>query len=106
MVRLLVVPLEADSPLVANANAVLPISIASEGLETISRQGGEISQRRCGFQTVQLDTSRALDAGKRLDPVPESEGSRALVPIAEDHVTRIAYAIDIMKMRYQPCTSR
>jgi hypothetical protein len=39
---LLVEPFEANSPLIVDANAVLSFPVASESLEAIPRQGGEI----------------------------------------------------------------
>ena len=42
--RLLIQPLEANSPLIVDANTILPLSIAGEGLESISRQGGKIPE--------------------------------------------------------------
>jgi hypothetical protein len=83
---IVVEPFEADSLLIVNTNAVLPLSIPSEGLKAIPRQSGKVSQGRCRFQAVQLDSGRTFDAGERLDPVPERERLRALVTVAEDHV--------------------
>jgi antitoxin ParD1/3/4 len=89
--RLMVVPFEANPPLIVYANAVLPLPISGQRLKAIPWQREEVSQRGRGFQTIELNSGRAFDAGKRLDPVPEGERSCALVSIAENQVSRIAH---------------
>src|SRR5262249_23232566 len=78
-------PLETDTPLVIDPDAVLPLSISAQRLEAVTRQRGEISQGRRCLQTVQLQLGRALDSGARLDPLPVGEFASPLVAVAEDH---------------------
>jgi hypothetical protein len=56
-----------------------------QGLETIARQRGQVSQR-CGcLETVELQPRRALKTGERLDPFPSGEIPGPLVPVTNDH---------------------
>src|SRR5262245_16601024 len=78
-------PLETDTPLVIDSDAVLPLSISAQRFEAVTRQRGEISQGHRCLQTVQLQLSGALNSGKRLDPLPLGEFASPLVAVAEDH---------------------
>jgi hypothetical protein len=78
-------PVEADSPLIVDADAVLAFSISSQHFKTVARQHGKISERDGGLQTVQLHARRAFDTGERLDTFADRKIRRPLVPIADDH---------------------
>src|ERR1700739_1706768 len=82
-------PFETDPPPIIDSDAVLALSISAQRFEPVTRQGGEIAQRRRSLETVQLQLGRTLNAGKRLDPFPGGEIASALVALAEDH--RLAY---------------
>ena len=61
-------PLEADPPLVVDANAVLAFPVAFERFETVAGQV-QIQQRRGRIMLVELHLRLALKTNKDLDPV-------------------------------------
>jgi hypothetical protein len=81
----LVNPLEANPPLIIDANTVLPLPVASEGFETIARQPSKIPQRSCCIHSIQLEARGSFDSGECLDPFSDREISGSFVPIAENH---------------------
>jgi hypothetical protein len=46
-------PLEADPPLVVDADAVLAFAVTAQGLQRVAGQGREVLQARGGFQPVE-----------------------------------------------------
>ena len=84
--RRLVRPLETDSPLIINANAVLPFSIASKCFETITRQCRKIPEHACCLQTVQLQTRGTFDTRKCFYALGCGEMFSPLVVITNDHI--------------------
>ncbi|HKV48711.1 MAG TPA: hypothetical protein VJN69_11530 [Candidatus Acidoferrales bacterium] len=55
-------PLEANPPLVIDANAVLVVTVASQGFEAVPRQRRKITKRRSGLHAVQLEACAAFKA--------------------------------------------
>src|SRR4051794_39190501 len=79
-VRLAIGPLEADSPLLVDADAVLPPPIALESFKTIARQPHERLLARCSLQDLESPISLALE---RLELPDSLTGGKALgAPIA------------------------
>src|SRR5258708_846562 len=60
-----IVRLEANPPLVVDANAVLPFPVALQGLQTVARPG-QVSEGGCGFKLRKLVRSGAFNPEKRL----------------------------------------
>lgn len=58
-------PREANTPLVVDANTVLTGAIATQGLESVTRWGGEIVQDMGLVQLPQLTLSRTLNIGAK-----------------------------------------
>jgi hypothetical protein len=54
IVRVAVAPGETDGPLVVDADAVLPETIALQLLESIARRNGQIFERRGGLDEKEL----------------------------------------------------
>jgi hypothetical protein len=46
-------PNETDPPLVADANAVLALSIAAQSFKSVSRERGQVLKRGCRFDPVE-----------------------------------------------------
>ena len=80
-------PHEANSPLLIDANGVLPRPVALEGFETIARQGAQRSQVRRGIEDGQTLRRLIFKALERLDELPAREGFCLFVSIAQDHLT-------------------
>ena len=78
-------PLETDSPLVVDSDAVLPLAIAGQSFKTIARQGGKVFDRHGRVQPVEFQASLPLDAFECFDTNSGSEIPGALISIAEDH---------------------
>jgi len=66
-------PLEADSPLIVDANAVLTASIAPQRLEPVAGQRSQVIERDGGFELVQFHGGPFGNAFKRLDPFAGGE---------------------------------
>ena len=61
VVRIAVAPDEADPVLVVHANAVLPLPITPERLESVSRKDRQIVKRMRGVQLPKLSLPNACD---------------------------------------------
>jgi hypothetical protein len=59
-------PLEANPPLIVDADAVLAFAISGQRLKTVAGQSGQVLKRNGGLQTVQLEARGALDSGEPL----------------------------------------
>jgi hypothetical protein len=59
-------PLETDAPLIVDADAVLPLAIALQRFEPVSRQRRQILKDVRGFEAIELEPSRPLDCRERL----------------------------------------
>src|SRR6266852_2903737 len=75
-------PLEANPPLIVNANAVLALAVADQSFEAIAWQSGQVSERGGCLQTVELQARGALKPRKSLDAFAGGEISGPAVPIA------------------------
>jgi hypothetical protein len=60
VVRVAVTPPETDAPLIVDSDAVLPSTVASEPLETVSRWYTKVFQRLRGIQNQQLPVGSSL----------------------------------------------
>jgi len=80
-----VTPLEANSPIVVNTNAMLPSSVSFQRLEPVSGQCSEILQVPSGMQPIQARFRLPRKAGKLSDELTGRETLGSLVSIAEDH---------------------
>jgi hypothetical protein len=106
-------PLEANPPLVVDANAVLSLSVAfqrsnsqqrekarSSGrpshkarqhrFKSVARQEPKILKLNCRFQAIQLEPGGMFDSRERFDPLTGCEVSGPLAPVADDHAQDIA----------------
>ena len=64
-------PAEADSPLVVDPNAALPLPITCQGLQTIAWNGSQIGEGRCRVDVVGFPFCRwgnALESPAELSP--------------------------------------
>src|SRR5271166_1162506 len=82
-------PLEAHTPLVVYAYAVLAFAVAMQRFKTIAGQRGEVPQRHSRFQAVQFKARRPFKTRERLDAGSGSKVPGAFIPIAEDHPVRV-----------------
>jgi hypothetical protein len=81
-VRVASIPAKADSPLVVDADAVLPGAPASEFLEPIARGNSEVVERRGRIHLPQLAKRDPLKVGTHLpDGLPIEQAPR--IPVAE-----------------------
>src|SRR5713226_2136684 len=78
-------PLEANPPLIVNANAVLALAITAQSFEAIAGQSGQVSKRGGGLETIELQARGTLEARKSLDAFAGGEVSGPTVPIADNH---------------------
>ena len=87
--RCLLSPLEADPPLIVNADAVLAFAIANQRFKTIAGQSDKVLKGRGRLQTVKLQARGAFKSRECLDPFSGGEVSGPLVPIAHYHRLRL-----------------
>jgi len=72
-------PNETKAPLVVNSNTVLPLPLAAQGFQTVSRRRRQIAQFRGAVQLPKLAPRDALDSLKAAARLPtvKSPGFRA-----------------------------
>jgi hypothetical protein len=80
-----ILPTEAESPLVIDANAQLPFPIALERFKTVTRQGRKVSQSHSGFEAIQSHAGSVVNSRERFDALSSREVSGPLVAVTEDH---------------------
>src|SRR5262245_51104102 len=78
-------PLEANPPLIVDADAVLAFAISGQRLKTVTGQSSQVLHRGGGLQTVQLEARGTLDSGKRFDSLAARKVPGPPVPVADDH---------------------
>jgi hypothetical protein len=80
-------PLEANPPLVVDADAVLSLAVSFERFETVPRQCGKVFERGRCLETIQFQSRSAFDTGEGFDPFAQREVSGPLVPVTADHAS-------------------
>jgi hypothetical protein len=84
-------PLEANPPLIVNADAVLSLAVAYQRLKTVPGQRGEISERRSSVHTIKFQARGPFKSRECLNPCSGGEfSSPPLVAVADDHYLQIA----------------
>jgi hypothetical protein len=78
-------PLEADTPLVVDPNAVGIAPGAFQLLEVVSREFGDIAKYCRGIQPVQSNFRLPPEGFELSDALSPSKASRAIVAEAPDH---------------------
>src|SRR5450759_4527244 len=73
--RRLVRPLKADPPLVVDADAVLALPVALQGLEFVARQCRQISERVRRLEPVQLEPRGPLMPDSALTRFPAAKAA-------------------------------
>lgn len=67
-------PTEADSPLIIDPNAVLPLTVAPQSLQAIARRNAQVIEASGDLELPQLATSDGRDALKAPDTLSTREG--------------------------------
>jgi len=78
-------PLEANPPLIVDADGVLAFAVADQSFEAITGQSGQVSERGGCLQTIELQARGALKSRKGLDAFARGKISGPIVPIADNH---------------------
>jgi hypothetical protein len=73
-------PLKADAPLIVYADAVLPLTVAAQGLKTIAGQLHQTLTRNRILQDQKTFFRLFLKSLKRLNPLARNKSCRALIP--------------------------
>lgn len=85
-----VLPHEADPPLVVDPDAVLPLAVTLELLETVTRWDSEIFDVRRSVEQLQLSECLALkDLVEGLDVLLAPDALGVLVPERPDRTSRV-----------------
>src|SRR5712692_5908751 len=77
-------PLEADPPLVVDANAVLALSVPAQRFEPVTGQRSKVADGRGGLEAIKFQPRGPFESRECLDPFPSGESPGPLVPIADD----------------------
>jgi hypothetical protein len=64
VVRIAIAPSKANSPLIINTNAVLPLSVPAQGLEMIAGRGTQIANFHGNIQLPQFALCDPLEGAK------------------------------------------
>ena len=78
-------PDKTDSPLVVDANTVLPLSIARKCLEPVTRRCAQEVQRCCGMQLSKFSFSYGSECTKPSRVCAFKQGLRILAVEGQDH---------------------
>ena len=65
VVRVIVSPDKTKTPLIINADAVLPFSMASEGFQVVARRQFKIIQRNRRMQQIKFPACTVLHIGRQ-----------------------------------------
>jgi hypothetical protein len=78
-------PFETNPPLVINADAVLALSAALEGLQSVAGQGGKVFQAPRSVQPVEPDFSLSPEAREFPNVPTTSKAFGFSVAVIHDH---------------------
>lgn len=93
-------PLEADSPLVIDPDAVLPLPVALQSFKPVSGQDRKIlNSDRC-VELIQFHLRLPQKPRKRLGILAFGELARRLASNAHDHATKVARIRRYVKRNY------
>jgi hypothetical protein len=82
-------PLEANPPLVIDADAVLTGTVAFESFQSISADCGEIFEAGRGIETIEPSLGLSGETGKLLDVFAGGETGGLPVPVTHDHWEKV-----------------
>ncbi len=86
LIRMTVSPLEADTPLVVDANAVLPFPRPAKFFESIGGRGAQITQRRGVVKHPELAQGYLLNLGREsARPLTGEDFLGLTIPKGLDH---------------------
>ena len=98
IVRLTLIPLKADSPLIVDANTVLTAPCAMQGFEAVSGGNAEVVQPACDLQLAELSPGDGFDVDEATDA--DAIGERLGIGALErnDHAPIITpYVINVKR---------
>jgi len=85
IVSIAIAPHKADTPLIVDANTVLPVSVAFERFQSITRKRRQVAQFRGYIQLSKFSLRHPLEPSKPLDMLPCMELFCLLRPEGLDH---------------------
>jgi hypothetical protein len=91
-----IAPVEADTPLVIDPNAVLTGSLAFEQFQPVSWWNAQVLKRGCDSKLQQLATSPLLDGFEPLDANTVGEGLGVRTAEREDHASMLTHIDSIV----------
>jgi hypothetical protein len=94
IVRVSVLPAEADPPLVVHANAVLSFAVARKCLEPVARRDTQIVEAKSGVYEKEFSMCPPLNV--RWEPpraLPSEDLLGLRIPEAPDHGSRVARSL-------------
>src|SRR6266700_4012213 len=94
-------PLEADPPLVIDADAILTLPITLQRFQPVTWQRGEVFQVRCGFQPVEPHFSLPGESGEFSNVLAIGKAFGSLVPVAYDHSNILALFMRYVKRHWK-----
>lgn len=85
VMRAAFIPAEDEAPLVVDADAVLPLAPAFQGLQPVARRNAQIAQLGGRMQHIQLSPRHALQRTKPAAWLVAEQGLGVFVAKADDH---------------------
>lgn len=100
---LTVQPLKANTPLLVDANGILPCSVASQCLKSITWQSAQGFERWRSIENGQPLGGLVLEALERFDERTARKSFRFLISIAQDHLLTSISALTMYVKRQYGC---
>ncbi len=94
-------PDKAHAPLVVDADAVLPLSVAQQRLQAVARRNAQVVQRRSPIQHGQLAQGSGFDVGPALDPHAVEQALGVGTLEIEDHAEIVTTRDSIVNRFYR-----
>src|SRR5690242_4792908 len=78
-------PLEANPPLVIDADAVLTGAVALESFQSVPTDCGEVPKARRRVETIETHLGLSCETGKLLDVFASGETGGFSIPVTHNH---------------------
>jgi len=89
LVGIPIAPDKTDSPLVVDANTVLPFSVAFKSFQVITRGRSKVTKLRGNIQLAESPLRYPLESPKPLDALPRVKLFRIFRPERLDHSSSV-----------------
>ena len=103
VLRSVVNPLEANPPLIINANRILSLAVTLQRLQPVTGRNAKIVQSPCRHQVLQLPISHTLKRPKPADTLPAGELFRVGISKASNQRLPLISFVDMITFSDTTC---